>query len=149
MVRQPPAPSRALPGVEEQSVLLVPPLGGTPRLPAIHDRLPREGSGRWTSKTLLIEPCTRPHPLRGRLATEPLAELDLVPRHRVDPDAADFRQPRRLCDPPLREEQVGGGPPCHQVGRLSWDFVPRRLGSKVQATSGAGLFAFRIRSFRT
>jgi hypothetical protein len=95
-----------------------------------------------------VEPFTRPHPLRGRLATEPLAELGLVPRRRVDPDAPDFRQPRQLCDPPPCEEQIGGGPPCRQVGRLSWDFVPRRISSKVRATSGLGLFAFRIRPSR-
>jgi len=51
---------------------------------------------RWTSKTLVVEPYARPHPSRGRLATEPLAELGLVPRRRVDPDAPDFRQPRQL-----------------------------------------------------
>jgi len=43
-VRQPPAPSRALPGVEERSVLPVPPLGGTPRLPALGGPLPRKGA---------------------------------------------------------------------------------------------------------
>jgi len=73
------------------------------------------------------------HPLRGRLASGPLTEPGLVPRRRVDPDAPDFRQPRQLCDPPLRERQVGGEPPCRQVGQLSWVFVPCRLGSEVRA----------------
>jgi hypothetical protein len=124
---------RALPGVERRSVLPVPPLGGTPRLPALHDRPPGRGDRRWTSKTLLRRTVHQLRPSRGRLATEPLAELGLVPRHRVDPDATDFRHPHRLGDPPLREEQIRGGPPCRQVGRLSWDFVPRRLGSQVRA----------------
>jgi hypothetical protein len=42
-VRRLPAPSRTLPGALGRSVLPVPPLGGTPRLPALHDRLPRKG----------------------------------------------------------------------------------------------------------
>jgi len=127
------SPIPRLAGVFGRSVLPVPPLGGTPRLPALGGRLPRRGHGRWTSKTLFRRTAHQSYPLRGRLATEPLAELGLVPRHRVDPDTADFRQSHRLCDPLLREEQIGGGPACRQVGRLSWDFVPCRLGSKVRA----------------
>lgn len=145
--RQPrPAPCRAL---KDGASCSCPLFGGTPRLPALHDALPRKGApAAGPRRRSFVEPCTRSRPLRSRLAAEPLAELDLVPRRRVDPNAPDFRQPRPLCDPPLREEQVGGGPPCRQVGRLSWDFVPCRLDSKVQATSGAGLFAFRIGPFR-
>jgi hypothetical protein len=52
-----------------------------------------------------VEPLTRPHPSRGRLAIEPLAELDLVVRSpscdgcRIDPDATGFRHLRRLGRP--------------------------------------------------
>jgi len=129
----------------------VPPLGGTPRLPALHGQVPRKGAPTaGPRRRSFVEPCTRPYPLRGRLATGPLAELGLVARSpsfdgfRVDPGTTGFRQPHQLCDPPLREVQVDGGPPCRQVGRLSWVLVPCRLDSQVQATSGAGLFAFRV-----
>jgi len=129
--RQPrPAPCRALKdGASCPCPLSAAPRASLPFTPVS----PGRGDGRWTSKTLLLRTATGHRPLRGRPATEPLAELGLVPRRRVDPDAPDFRQPRQLCDPPLREEQIGGGPPCRQVGRLSWDSVPRRLGSEVRA----------------
>jgi len=94
---------------------------------------PRRGPGRWTSKTLVVRTVHQSRPLRGELATGPLAEPDLVPRRRVDLGAADFRQPHRLGDPLLREEQISGGPPCRQVGRLSWAFVPRRVRLEVRA----------------
>jgi len=147
-VRQPPAPSRALPGVEGRSVLPVPPLGGTPRLPALGDRFPWRGRDRWTSKTLVRRTVHQLRPSRGGLATEPLAELGLVPRRRVDPGAPGFRQPPRFVGPAPSRGAGHGGPPCRQVGRLSWDFVPRRLDSMVRASSGASLFAFRTRPFR-
>jgi len=144
--RQPrPAPCRAL----KDGASCPCPLSAAPRASLPFTSVsPREGHRTLDLEDAYVEPYTRPRPLRDRLAAEPLAELDLVPRRRVDPVVADFRQRRRLCDPPLREEQVGSGPPCRQVGRLSWDFVPRRIDSKVRATSSAGLFAFRIRPFR-
>jgi len=136
--RQPrPAPCRAL----KDGASCPCPLSAAPRasLPFTVGPL-GEGSGRWTSKTLFRRTVDQSRPSRGRLATEPLAELGLVVRSptcagcRIDPDAPGSRHVRQLLDPPLREEQVGGGPPCRQVGRLSWAFVPRRLGSQVRAT---------------
>jgi len=115
----------------------VPPLGGTPRLPALGVRLPRKGApAAGPRRRFIVEPFTRPHPLRGRLAAGPLAELDLVPRRRVDPIARCAwlapAAPGSLTRP-FREEQVGGGPSCRQVGQLSWDSVPRRTSSKTRA----------------
>jgi hypothetical protein len=84
--RQSPAPltpSRT----RSRSVLLVPPLGGTPRLPALHVRIPREGAARWTSKTLLRRTVNHSHPSRGGEANTSLAERAPVPRFRVDRDA--------------------------------------------------------------
>jgi hypothetical protein len=142
-VRQPPAPSLNPAGpILDGASCPCPLFGGTPRLPALGDHLPRKGATTaGPRRRSFVEPSTRPHPLRGRLATEPLAELDLVFRSppcggfRIDPDATGFRHLRRLSDPPLREEQACGRPPCHQVGQLSWDFVARRLGSKVRAAN--------------
>jgi hypothetical protein len=91
-----PGPCRAHFG---RSVLPVPPLGGTPRLPALHGRLPRKrATAAGPRRRSFVEPLTRPHPLRGRLATEPLAELGLVVRSppcgsfQIDPGATGFRQ---------------------------------------------------------
>jgi len=68
----------------------------------------------------------------------PLTELALVPRRRVDAAPGRFRYLERVR-PVLREGQVGGGPSCYQVGRLSWDSVPRRTDSPVRAIVGAEL----------
>jgi len=137
--RQPrPTPCRVFFG---RSVLPVPPLRRHPAPPCPSRPSPPEGGdGRWTSKTLFRRTVHQSHPSRGRLATEPLAESGLVAHSPpfgsfgVDPGAAGFRHPHRLCDPLLREEQVRGGPPCRQVGQLSWDSVPCRRGSKVRAS---------------
>ena len=119
-----------------RSVLLVPPLGGTPRLPILHDRLPAKGTCRWTSETLRrtvdqIPPLTRQAGGRSPRGARPRRPL---PGRRQ----RDWLSPAAPLDPPLREEQVGGGPPCCQVGRLSWAFVPRRTSSNVRASGGAG-----------
>jgi hypothetical protein len=117
----------------------VPPFGGTPRLPPLHGRHPRRGPGGWAPKTLFFfEPLTVPRPLRAEAAATPLSEHGLVARCQVDPPSTGLRQPGAK-DPPLHEEQVGGGPPCHQVGRLSWDFVPLRIYCRVQDRVGVWL----------
>jgi len=88
------------------SVLPVPPLGGTPRLPALHHHLPRKrATTAGPRRRSFVEPLTRPHPLRGRLATGPLAELGLVVpsppcgRFGIDPDATGFRHLHRFGRP--------------------------------------------------
>jgi len=72
------------------------------------------------------------------VAGAPLTELALVPRRRVDASPGRFRYLDQVR-PVLREGQVGGEPSCYQVGRLSWDFVPRRTDSPVRAIVGAQL----------
>jgi len=53
------------------SVLPVPPLGGTPRLPALGGQIPRKGAGCWTSKTQLLEPLTTHAPCEARWRARP------------------------------------------------------------------------------
>jgi len=127
----------------------VPPLGGTPRLPALHHRLPRRGTGGWTSKTLLRRTVHQFRPLRGELATGPLAEPDLVPRHRVDLRSTDFRQPGFFATRSFaRSRSVVGPPVARWAGSLGLSsLVEFRLeGASLRAVPG--LFAFRIRPFR-
>jgi len=95
----------------ERSVLPVPPLGGTPRLPALHHRLPRRGTGGWTSKTLSRRTVHPFRPLRGERATGSLAEPDLVPRHRVDLGPTDFRQPTLFATHSFARSRSVVGPP--------------------------------------
>jgi len=140
------APCRAL---KDGASCSCPLFGGTPRLPALHGRLPRRGDSRWTSKTLLSNRAPDTAPCEAGWRPNPSRSSVWSPVAGWTPTRLTFASRVSSCDPPLREEQVGGGPPCRQVGRLSWDFVPRRIGSKVQATSGAGLFGFRFRPFRT
>jgi hypothetical protein len=110
---------------------------------------PGRGEGRWTSKTLSSNRSPDTAPCEAGWRPNPSRSSVWSPVAGWTPTRLTFASRVSSCDPLLREEQVGGGPPCRQVGRLSWDFVPRRLGSEVRATSGAGLFAFRVRSFRT
>jgi hypothetical protein len=140
----------SLPGVFWDGASCPCPLSAAPRASLPFTTVsPRRGAGGWTSKTLSRRTVHQFRPLRGELATGSLAEPDLVPRHRVDLRTTDFRQPRFFATRPFREEQIRGGPPCRQVGRLSWAFVPRRVplgGASLRAVPG--LFAFRIRPFR-
>jgi len=63
----------------------VPPLGGTPRLPTLHDRLPRKGlRPLGLEDAVFVEPLTEPRPLRAEVAATPLAEHSLVARCRID-----------------------------------------------------------------
>jgi len=75
--RQPrPTPCRAF---TDGASCPCPLFGGTPRLPALGDPVPRKGATTaGPRRRSFVEPLTRPHPLRGRLATGPLAELGLV-----------------------------------------------------------------------
>ena len=81
-VRQPPAPSLNPAGPISDGASCPCPLSAAPRasLPLAvvspRKRAPSAGPRRRS----FVEPFTRPHPLRGRLATEPLAELGLVVR---------------------------------------------------------------------
>jgi len=106
---------------ENRSVLLVPPLGGTPRLPALRVRLPHEGgAGRWTSKTLCrtVQPSPTPHGA-GRRA-HPL-ERALVPRFRVDRDTASSRPSHHPMSPTRAGvEPVVGPPVARGAGSLGF-----------------------------
>jgi hypothetical protein len=119
----------------------VPPLGGTSRLPALDGDLPRKGRPPLDLEDALRRTVDQTPPLTGqagdrtprgarsRLPFAPLRGLPDRPRRNW------LSPPAPALDPPLREEQVCGGPPCCQVDQLSWDFVPRRLGSKVRAAN--------------
>jgi hypothetical protein len=129
----------------------VPPLGGTSRLPALDGDLPRKGRPPLDLEDALRRTVDQTPPLtgqagdrtpRGARPGRPLTVLrrllDRPRRNWLSPPA-----PARLIRP-FREERIGGGPPCRQVGQLSWDFVPCRRGSEVRARSSAGLFALRV-----
>lgn len=72
----------------------------------------------------------RPNPSRSSVWS---LLRQLSPASESTPGPLTFVTGPSSVDPPLREERIGGGPPCRQVGRLSWDFVPRRPGSMVRA----------------
>jgi hypothetical protein len=71
---------------------------------------PREGRQPLDLEDAHVEPSTASHPSRGEAAIEPLAELDLVARHRVDGSLADFRQPSRWTCPFAGSRSVVGPP---------------------------------------
>jgi len=128
----------------------VPPLGGTPRLPALHGRLPRKGASaagprrRFRRTVHQTPPLARQAGDRAPRGTRSGRPLPAFAGCWIDPDATGFRHLRQLSDPPLREGRADGGPPCRQVGRLSWVFVPCRLGSKVRAEGAVRLAGQRL-----
>ena len=151
-VRQPPAPppNPAGPVLGEASCPC-PLFGGTPRLPALGDHLPRKGATTaGPRRRSFVEPSTRPHPLRGRLATEPLAELGLVVRsppcegYRIDPGVTGFRHSRQLWTHPLARGGPVVGPPVTRWANsrgISSLVDPAR---RCELRTGGGLWAFRV-----
>jgi len=142
-----PAPCRAF---ENGASCPCPLFGGTPRLPALGDRIPREGAPTaGPRRRCLVEPCTRPCPSRGRLATEPLAELDPVARSptcagcRVDPSTTGFRHSHPIRDPYLaRCGSVVGPPVARWAGSLGFQSLVDPAPGCERASS-VGLYASR------
>jgi len=120
----------------------VPPLGGTPRLPALHGRLPRRGPDRWTSKTLHYEPLTSSRPFRGEVAATLLTARDQAARFRVGCIPADSRQPGH-SDLPLRGSDrwwallLPGGPTLLGFSTSS------KSARRCRLEPAHGLYAFR------
>ena len=151
-VRQSPAPSQDPAGsLSDGASCPCPLFGGTPRLPALGAVLPRKGAtDAGPRRRSFVEPSTRPHPLRGRLATGPLAELGLVVRSppcegcRIDPGATGFRHLRRLWTHSFARSRPVVGPPVarwtnsHGISSL---VDPAR---RCELRTGAGLWALRV-----
>jgi hypothetical protein len=102
----------------------------------------REGRRTLDLEDAHVEPSTRSRPSRGALATEPLAELGLVTRRRVDRSQTDFRQPSRWTRPFAGSRSVVGPPvtrgaDSHGISSL---VEPART---CERSGSAGLFAVR------
>jgi hypothetical protein len=106
-VRQSPAPSLNPAGPISDGASCPCPLSAAPRaslpLAAVTSR--REAPSAGPRRRSFVEPSTRPRSLRSRLATDPLAKIDLVvpspscDGRRIDPDATGSRHLRQLGRP--------------------------------------------------
>jgi len=90
LVRQPPALVRDPFEPRPLSGLPVPPSGGTPRLPALGGRIPREGAGCWTSKTQSWNRWPALAPCEARWRTRPSRSSPSSPVARWTPTRVTF-----------------------------------------------------------
>jgi len=143
LVRQSPAPLHALSDVLSGAPCPCP-LSAAPRASLPLTALsPGRGEDRWTSKTLFSSNRRPdPAPREAGWRSNPSRSSTWSPVTGWTPARLACASRTGSLDPPLREERVGGGPPCRQVGQLSWVFVPRRTGSQVRAIEWCGLIRF-------